>query len=328
MVIDFIRLLLRACLGLVAGRTRGQGNRRPLLAEVLCLFVRFLLKDSLRKGVPWLRSRQVSFSRWLAPSLPVTFSRVDAGGVPALQCLPQGVEAPERWIVYLHGGGYVTGSPESSRDTIARLALAADAAVLGIEYRLAPEAAFPAAHHDCLAATRQVMEQAGGASRVAMAGDSAGGALCVATLVALRDGGEALPAACVLLSPWVDPSAKGGSMVECAGSDILSQEVLDSWKDTYLQGADPGLPGINLLQATLTGLPPMLVQFGEAEMFRDQIQVLVSRLQAGGVEVSLAGYAGQFHVFQSFAGLLRQGREALQEAGGFLARHLKDLGVE
>jgi len=254
----------------------------------------------------------------------VTFTRVDAGGVSALKCVPQGLINPERWIVYLHGGGFVTGSAEDSRDILARLSFSANAAVMGIDYRLAPEAAFPSAHEDCLAATRYVTTLAGGTSRVALAGDSAGGNLCLATLVALRNGGWDLPGACVLMSPWIDPSADGGSMTDRLETDIINPRLLDCWREAYLQGNDSGLSELNLLQARLDGLPPMLIQFGEGEIFYDQIQAFSTRLKAAKVDVSLAGYAGHFHTFQTFAALLPRGRDALHEAGVFISRHLAE----
>src|SRR5438552_1164232 len=194
---------------------------------------------------------------------------VDAGGVPAEQVTVAGADGT-RTILYLHGGGYCIGSPRTHREFAARLARAADATVVLIDYRLAPEHPFPAAAEDATAAYRWLLGRGQAPARLVVAGDSAGGGLTVATLVSLRDQGVVLPAAAVCLSPWVDLEASGESMTTKAGADpLIDREGLDQMAAHYLGGADARTPLASPLYADLAGLPPVLIQVGTAEVLLD-----------------------------------------------------------
>jgi monoterpene epsilon-lactone hydrolase len=279
------------------------------------------LMRSKERGIPWLRAAQELMPIRSALLNEVTFTPVDAGGVRAEWCAPS-AGAPERTVVYFHGGGYVVGSVASYRSTLARLAVLANARVLGVDYRLAPEHPFPAAQDDCLAAARFAVAEGVDPARLAFAGDSAGGALVVATLCALRDAGLPRPAAGVLISPWADPLAQGGSMDANSGCDFGDRELLVSWAESTLAGADPADPRFSVLGAKLEGLPPLLVQVGTAEILLDQGRALAERAREAGVEVELDEWSDMFHVFQLQADLLDEGAAAMDAIARFLRGRL------
>jgi acetyl esterase/lipase len=287
------------------------------------MLMKAVLARSKRRGVHWLREAQA-----LAPRSPllreVSFTPVVAGGVPGEWCVPRDGPEPSRAVVYLHGGGYVIGSVSTHRDTLARIALTARARVLGVDYRLAPEHRFPAAQEDCLAATRAVIAKGVAARRLALAGDSAGGALAVATLLSLRDAGEPLPAAAVLLCPWTDPLAEGGSMTANERFDFGDRELLVGWFDQFADRADARDPRVAPVYARLEGLPPLLVQAGGAEILLDQIRSFVERARRAGVDVRLDVHPDMVHDFQTQAAVLPEGARAIDDIARFLRERLPD----
>jgi acetyl esterase/lipase len=316
-------LLLRILAALAATLLRRlvRGPRRAswaLRTELAAAATRALVMRSKRKGIHWLRAAQGALPVRVAHAGEVTFEPAKPGGVPGLACVPRGA-APERTVLYLHGGGYVIGSAAAYRDVIARLAVGARARVIAIDYRLAPEHLFPAQQADCLAAARALLLEAS-PERLALAGDSAGGALAVATLCALRDAGERLPAAAVLLCPWTEPLAAGGSMERNADADFADRELLVSWVEAT--GGDARDPRLSVTGANLAGLPPLLVQVGGAELLYDQAQRFVERASAAGVTVVLEEYAEMFHDWHLHASLLPEGAAALEAAGRFLRERL------
>jgi monoterpene epsilon-lactone hydrolase len=298
-------------------RRVGRGPRRPgwpLRTELAQSVMRAVLMRSKRRGLGWLREAQAALPVRIALASEVRFEAARVGGVECEWCIPR--ERPERTLLYFHGGGYVIGSVAGYRDVIARLAVGAGARVLGVEYRLAPEHPFPAQQEDCLAATRAAVAAGADPARLAFAGDSAGGALAVATLCALRDAGERLPAAAVLLCPWTEPYAEGGSMTANAEFDFGDRELLAGWaKDT---GAPPADPRFTVANAKLDGLPPLLVQAGSAEILVDQVRRFAEKARAAGVEVDLQVFPEMFHDFQLQASLLPEGAAALDDAARFL----------
>ena len=308
---------------LVRRATRGPARPgRSLRTELAVAAMRAVLERSKRRGIPWLREAQLAAlprSRFLRQ---VRFSPVDAGGVRARWCIPTGDPAARRTIVYFHGGGYVIGSVDTHRETIARLAVQARARVLGVDYRLAPEHRFPAAHDDCLAAVRWALAAGAEPARLALAGDSAGGALAAATLVALRDAREPLPAAAVLISPWVDPLAEGGSIDAQEPFDFGDRELLLGWIEAYLGRDAPRDPRVFLLDAKLEGLPPLLVQAGSAEILLDQVRAFAERARAAGVDVRLDVHDDMFHDFQMQAPLIPAGARAMDDVARFLDERL------
>jgi epsilon-lactone hydrolase len=248
----------------------------------------------------------------------VRVREVTAGGVPA-----HWLDAPEadpgRVLLFLHGGGYQLGSVRSDGELAARLGRASGMRVLFPDYRLAPEHPFPAAIDDVLAAWRWLRTgQDLAASSVAVAGDSAGGGLAVALLVATRDAGQALPAAAVLMSPTVDLTSSGASMTERAGQDPISTPaMLRQFASDYLAGADPETPLASPLFASLAGLPPLLIQVGTADLLLSDSERLAAKAADAGVDVTLEIGEGLPHVYQLLLGT-PEATHATEQIGTFL----------
>jgi acetyl esterase/lipase len=246
---------------------------------------------------------------------------VDADGIPAEWIAAPGTDA-ERVIYYLHGGGYVIGSINTHREMISRLSRAAGARALTLGYRLAPESPFPAAVEDSTAAYRWLLSTGADPARLVIAGDSAGGGLTMATLVALRDAGDPLPAAAVCLSPWVDMEATGDSMTTKAEADpmITHEDVLEG-AQAYLNGADPRTPLASPIHADLSGLPPLLIHVGTAEVLLDDSTRLAERARSAGVNVTLEPWNDMIHVWQFMAAMLPEGQQAIDRIGEFVRQH-------
>ncbi len=244
---------------------------------------------------------------------------VDAGGVTC-----EWVSAPasrsDHAVLYLHGGGYVIGSRLSHRPMMSRLAAASGARVLSVEYRRAPEHPHPAAVEDAVAAWRWLLGAGVSPARAAIAGDSAGGGLTMATLVALRDAGVPLPAAAVCLSPWVDLECTGESMRRNAASDpMVREEHLRRWATLYVPpGGSARAPLVSPLHASLHGLPPLLVHAAKDEVLVDDARRLVARAREAGVDVTLDEREGVFHVWHLFGGMVPEADEAIARAGAFV----------
>lgn len=248
---------------------------------------------------------------------------VDAGGVPA-----EWIDTPEvdagRTILYLHGGGYVVGSIRTHRDLAFRLSRAARARVLLIDYRLAPEHPHPAAVEDATAAYGWLLAHGCDPARLVIAGDSAGGGLTVAALVALRDARHPLPAAGVCLSPWVDMEGIGASMSTKAEVDpMVQRERLQRYAAWFLAGQDPRTPLAAPLYADLSGLPPLLIQVGTVETLLDDSTRLAERARKAGVEVELEQWEDMIHVWQAFAAVLPEGQQAVERIGEFVQQQTR-----
>lgn len=228
-----------------------------------------------------------------------------------------------RAILYLHGGGYVQGSPATHRNLAFFLSQYARSPVLVLDYRLAPEHPFPAAVVDAVAAWRALLEQGFIPANMAIAGDSAGGGLAVAAQVQLRNEGLPLPAASVCISPWTDMEGSGDTMKTKAEEDpMVSEEVLLWMAAQYLQGANPQAPLASVIHADLSGLPPMLIQVGTAELLLDDANRLAERAEAFGVDVTLKVWQDMIHVWHLFQPMLSEGEDGLAEAGAWLDERL------
>jgi len=248
----------------------------------------------------------------------VRYERVDAGGVAA-EWITTPQATAERVVFYLHGGGYTTGSVNTHRELISRMSRAAGARALAIDYRLAPEHPFPAALEDAITAYRWSLENGVDPTRIVIAGDSAGGGLTVAALVALRDAGDPLPAAGVCLSPWVDLEGIGESMTTKAEVDPMEhREALLAMAKAYLGDANPRTPLAAPLYADLTGLPPLLIHVGTAETLLDDSTRLAERARSAGVDVVLEPWEDMIHVWHFFASMLPEGQQALDRIGEFI----------
>jgi len=228
-----------------------------------------------------------------------------------------------RTILHLHGGGYVCGSIKSHRALASRIAVAAAAPVLLIEYRLGPEHPHPAAVDDAIAAYRWLLKQRVDPAQLVVAGDSAGGGLTAATLLALRDAGDPLPAAAVLMSPWTDLACAGESMTSCAEIDpVLGPATLREWAGYYLNGSDARAPLASPVYGDLSRLPPLLIQVGSAEVLLDDSTRLAERAQAAGVDVTLEVWDGMIHVWHAFAMMLPEGQQAIDRIGAWVQERL------
>lgn len=246
---------------------------------------------------------------------------VSLGGVPALQ-LAAPAAAADRAVLYLHGGGYVFGSPRSHADIGKLLSQEAQAQVFVLDYRLAPEHPFPAAADDALAAYQALLARGYAPERMAISGDSAGGGLTLATLLAIRDRGLPRPACAVPLSPWADMVCDGDTYVSRAAVDpIVQHGMILQLADMYLGGADPLQALASPMRGDLSGLPPLLIQVGDRETLLDDSLRVADRARLAGVDVRLEIEPGQIHVYQIFARQLDEGMAAIRRMGAFIREH-------
>jgi acetyl esterase/lipase len=255
----------------------------------------------------------------MAPPLPgVTSEVVDTGVVRSEWFRPE--QADEgRAILFVHGGGYMLGSIDSHRDLTCRVALAATANTLSIEYRRAPEHPFPAGLDDVLASYKWLIDSAGyKPGKVALVGDSAGGGLVLGAALTIRDTeGLALPGALACMSAWADLTCTSTSLASGVDPSMQAPYVM-LMAQAYLGGQDPKHPVASPLYADLTGLPPILLQAGAAEALRDDSEQFAARCEAAGVDVTLELWDEMFHAFQLWAGMLDEGKRAIEKLGAFV----------
>jgi acetyl esterase/lipase len=243
---------------------------------------------------------------------------VDAGGVPS-----EWVRVPEsreEYVVfYLHGGGYVVGSLDTHRELVSRIGRAAQARVLNVGYRLAPEHPFPAALEDATTAYRWLLDSGVEPGRVVIAGDSAGGGLTLGTLLALRDAGDPLPAAGVCLSPWTDLEGTGASAQPGGADDpLIDIEGLREMGRHYAAGDMARHPHAAPLYADYQGIPPLLIQVGTREILLDDATRVAKKARAAEVDVELETWEGLIHVWHMFGVGVPESAEAVEKIGGFI----------
>jgi acetyl esterase/lipase len=257
-------------------------------------------------------------------SLP--FESRTVGGVPGLWLKAEADSADV--LLYVHGGALLAGDSHGYRGLSSGLATAAGAAMFSIDYRLAPEHRYPAALDDVLAAFRGLVAEGVSADRIVVAGDSAGGGLVLALLIALRDAGEAQPAAAVVLSPWADLTHSGSSMTAKAEVDnSLSQAGLQAGADQYLAGHSAADPLVSPVFGDFQGCAPLLIEVGSEEiLFSDSMRVADAAGHAA-VDVTLHVWPGQVHDWSLFAFMLSEGRELIAEAGAWMRARLENQGV-
>ncbi|OAI38855.1 alpha/beta hydrolase [bacterium SCGC AG-212-C10] len=266
------------------------------------------------------RAGMESFAR-PAPA-DVECEPVDAGGVPAEWITAPGAVA-DRALLYLHGGGYTQGSINTHRELCARISRAAAVKVLALDYRLGPENPFPAAVDDGVAGYKWLLSQGFAPSKIAISGDSAGGGLTAATLIAARDAGLPMPACAALISPWLDLEGTGDSMTSRAALDPMVGPGLKVMANDYLAGADPRTPLASPIYADLTGLPPLLIQVGTSETLFDDSTRFDARARVAGVQVTFESWDDMFHVWHSVAGLLPEGVQAIERIGAFVQSNMQ-----
>jgi acetyl esterase/lipase len=252
------------------------------------------------------------------PAADVTIEAVIVNGVPCERMTPP-TAVGNRTLLYVHGGGYVVGSPAEYRDMVPRIARAAQARALAVDYRLAPEHPHPAAVDDAVNVYRGLLDEGVQAEEIAVAGDSAGGGLTVATLVAARDAGLPLPAAGVCISPWVDLEGTGDSMSMNDGRDpLVKKDLVLGMAQAYLGDQDRRTPLAAPLYADLRGLPPLLIQVGTSETLLDDARRLAERAKAAGVDVTLEEWPDMLHVWHMFGSFLPEAQQASDRIGEFI----------
>jgi epsilon-lactone hydrolase len=264
------------------------------------------------------RAQYDKAERVFATPADVAVERVTAAHRPAEWLTPPGARA-DAVVLYLHGGGYVIGSPRSHRHLAAAIARASGTRALLLDYRLAPEHPFPAALDDALAAYEWLLGRGLASRRIVVAGDSAGGGLTVALLLALRDRGRPLPAAGVCISPWTDLTCSAPSYASKKAADpIVTLESITLLAKAYVGAGDPKAPLISPLFADLRGLPPLLVHVGSDEMLLDDARGLAERARTAGVDVTFEEWPAMIHVWHWFQPMLEEAERATADIGTFI----------
>lgn len=280
-----------------------------------------LLTSHDRPENPTVEDSRAGFeklARVVGGKTPARIQDVDAGGVPS-ELVSAGGASDDTATLYLHGGGYVIGSPKTHREFARRLSAASRAQVLVIDYRLAPENPFPAPVEDAVSAYRWLLDEGYAPERLSIAGDSAGGGLTAATLVSIRDQGLPLPACGVCLSPWVDMEGLGDSMTTRADRDpMVQKEGLVGMAGVYLADADPRSPLAAPMYADLGGLPPLLIQVGASETLFDDAVRLDKKARAAGVKTTFEEWDDMIHVWHIFAPMLDEGQQAIERMAEFM----------
>ena len=293
-------------------------------ARILKILMQYQMAYLLKSDDPLIRRARIEKAASFLKSPPDAVSEpVNAGGVPS-EWITTPAADNEQVILYLHGGGYYTGSINTHRDLVARLGRAARMRVLAIDYRLAPEHPYPAAAEDATTAYRWLVATGYEPANIIIAGDSSGGGLALAMLVNLRDAGDQLPAGAVCLSPWTDLALTGDSVKSKAKADPINKpNVLKFGAALYAGKLDLKTPLISPLYAELRELPPLLIQVGTEETLLDDSTRLAERARAAGVEVTLEIWKGMIHVFQLYARFLPDARQAIEGIGVFMRQRIE-----
>ncbi|MCV2225118.1 alpha/beta hydrolase [Pseudomonas mercuritolerans] len=252
------------------------------------------------------------------PPAGVRFEAVDMGGVPATLVTPDELKT-DAVLMYIHGGAYIVGRPDGYHGIGGNYAKMLGARVYMPDYRLAPEHQFPAPIDDTLRAYEWLLEQNIAASKIAFAGESAGGAMVVSVMVAAKSKGLPLPAVGSSISPWANLEHTGVSMSNREGLDPLnSKPVLDILARAFLGDTLANHPLASPVFADVTGLPPILVQIGENELMLSDAMRLANHLAENRVRVNLEVWPGMFHAWHFYAGMLAEGQQALESSVRFI----------
>lgn len=244
------------------------------------------------------------------------------GGVPGEWLRPKSGEAGGA-LLYLHGGAYVVGLPATYRPLCAQIVREAQVKACVLDYRLAPEHPCPAAIDDALAAYRALLEDLP-ATHIVLGGDSAGGGLALALLLAIREAGLPMPGGAFLISPWVDLRCEADSFTrEAARDPILGHAVIREAARHYAGDLPLDDPRLSPGRADLSGLPPLFIQSTDAELLADDSAALLARAKAAGVDVTLESWPGLWHVWQVFNGKVPEATQAVRHLAQFVAACLK-----
>ena len=296
---------------------------RYLPRPVARTLTRLLQRSVQRTWIPVRVQRGWTEAASRIPRIPpgLSVSQGSLGGVPCDRIgPPDGGEG--RAILYLHGGAYVVGSRRTHRGMAAQIALAGNAPVHLLEYRLGPEHKHPAGLDDSLAAYRELLASGVDPKSIVIAGDSAGGGLALALAMRLRESGEPQPAGLAVINGWLDLTCSGASMTLNAKRDVgLFRDWTVHGGELYRGGTDPRDPELSPVEADLHGLPPTYIQVGTHDLLLCDAALLAERAHAAGVDVGYSRFEGMWHDFQLGAGLLREADEAMAD----LAAALDDI---
>ncbi|MEO8458098.1 MAG: alpha/beta hydrolase [Chloroflexota bacterium] len=252
----------------------------------------------------------------------VTRTPADADGVSG-EWITTSNSSDQTTIYYLHGGGYSIGSLNTHADLVSRIARASGARAFSLDYRLAPENPFPAAVDDATTAFRWLLKQGIRPETIVIAGDSAGGGLAAATMLALQRAGDPLPGGAVLLSPWTDLAATGESVQTRAALDpMIKVDPMNTTGKMYAGEASLTDPLVSPLYGDYSALPPMLIQVGDHEVLLSDATRYAEKAQAAGVDVTIEVFDEMIHVFQIFAGMLPEAQQAIDKIGEWVKQHV------
>lgn len=288
------------------------------LTKILMYFLRSQLSGWSEGTITEQRTRQEKSVRFFRLPKQIRSQEVTHFGVPS-----GWIDSPDSGsgiILYLHGGAYALGSVNSHRELIARLVLATKCKALAINYRLAPEYPFPAALDDTIMAYNWLLSNGVEPSQICIAGDSAGGGLAIASLIALREQGKPLPAGVFCFSPWLDLTLSGDSVTKNMNLDpILSAAILQKYVNYYIGNHNADDPLISPLIGDLRGLPPIHIQTGRNEILLDDSIRFYEKALQSGVDVTLKIWDDMFHVFQLFS-FFPETKESIKEVAAFVSR--------
>jgi epsilon-lactone hydrolase len=297
-------------------------------SALACWFLRRRFRPrTAHPGIDVARARALTSRRVWSPKVPPGWrliERYGPGDTPMrgewlLPNTSNMADDGATTILYLHGGGYYFCSPQTHRSLVFALARRSRARIFSLDYRLAPEYPFPAALDDALAAYRWLVADGISPRTIVIAGDSAGGGLALATLLALRDAGDPLPAGGLLFSPWTDLAATGASITSNDGRDpMFLGAAIGRAAKPYLGDADPRNPRASPVYGRFDGLPPLFIQVGDTEVLLDDSTRVADRARAAGVTVDLEIWPKMPHVFQMFAPFMPEANRALDHAASFI----------
>jgi acetyl esterase/lipase len=283
-------------------------------SHVIHPFLRLYVKRRLARADSPLAAR-AALGNPMPPPPGARFTAGSLGGIAGEWARADGTSAGT--LLYLHGGGYFACSPFTHRSITGAYAIRGFS-VFAPDYRLAPEHAFPAALDDALATYREICREP-----FVLSGDSAGGGLALATLLAAKNAGLPMPAGAILFSPWTDLAGTGASVITNQRRDsMLYGPKLKDAAELYLQGANPKNPLVSPLYGDLSGLPPLLIQVGEPEILLDDSTRLAERARAAGVAAEITIWKNLPHVWQVSQVFLPEARQALDQAAGFAKARL------
>ena len=298
----------------------------PSLRSKFCRFlVRNMVGSKYKKGASIVQIRKGLEDATRLAFLPANTSveEISFSGIPAEWVYSKKADE-ENVVLYLHGGGYNSGSPSTHRELAAHISKDSKAKVLLTDYRLAPEYPFPAALEDSIQSYRWLIEAGYSSDKIAIAGDSAGGGLTLATCVSLKDSNDPMPSSLVCISPWTDLEITGESVEALENIDpMVNLASMQLMASNYIATNDPRSPLISPLHADFSKFPPILIHVGSNEMLLDDSKRVAEKAKQAGVDVTLNIYQEMWHVFHVFYRLMPEAKKAVRAIGSFIEKNFR-----